>query len=187
MATSVSICSNALLILGAQPINSFDDANDRARIAANLYPQVRDEMIRAHAWNCAIKRVILAPDVSTPPFDYAYQFTLPGDWVRTLSVGEYGQEFDYRSEGRRILADTNTLPLRYVFSNTNEGSWDAGMIESVTMRMAARMAYAITQSAALSEQLAKESEYVLRRARAADGQDDPPVTFGDFPLLSSRY
>ncbi len=187
MATSVSICSNALLMLGAQTINDLDEGTDRARLAANLYPQVRDEMLRSHPWNCAIKRVVLAPDVAMPPFGYTYQFTLPSDWIRTLSVGDYGEEIDFRSEGRRILADTDTLKLRYVFHNTNEATWDAGFVESMQLAMAARMAYAITQSASLEELRVRELEMALKRARAADGQDDPPETLGDFRLLSSRY
>ena len=187
MATSVSICSNALLMLGAQTINDLDEDTDRARLAANLYPQVRDEMLRAHPWNCAVKRVVLSPDQAAPAFGYAYQFTLPSDWMRTLSVGDYGAEIDFRSEGRRILADTDTLKLRYVFHNTNEGTWDAGLVEAVTLAMAARMAYAITQSASLEQTRLQELEMALKRARAIDGQDDPPETFDDNRLLGSRY
>lgn len=187
MATSVSICSNALLMLGAQTINDLNEDTDRARLAANLYPQVRDEMLRAHPWNCAIKRVILSPDVEMPAFGYTYQFTLPSDWIRTISVGDYVEEIDFRSEGRRILADTDTLKLRYVFHNKNEGTWDAGFVETMQLAMAARMAYAITQSASLEELRVRELKMAMKRARAADGQDDPPDTFGDFRLLASRY
>jgi hypothetical protein len=38
MASSISICSNALLALGAHPINDFDEDTDHARLCANLYP-----------------------------------------------------------------------------------------------------------------------------------------------------
>lgn len=186
MTTSVSICSNALLLLGAQSINDLDESNDRAQLASNLYPTVRDNMLRAHAWNCAIKRVVLAPDATAPAYGYTYQFTLPSDWIRTLSVGDYGEEIDYRSEGRLILADTDTLYLRYVFSNTNEGTWDAGLVDCMTLAMAARMAYAITQSASLQQVRLQELDTALKRARAVDGQDDPPETLGDFPLLAAR-
>ncbi len=187
MATSVSICSNALLMLGAQTINDLNEDTDRARLAANLYPQVQAEMLRAHPWNCAVKRVILAPDEEAPAFDYSYQFTVPSDWVRNLSVGDYGSEIDYRSEGRKILADTDTLKLRYIFDNQHEETWDAALIHVTTLAMAARMAYAITQSASLEELRMADLQRALQRARAIDGQDDPPETLGDFRLLSSRY
>src|SRR5690348_6919352 len=101
MATDVSICSNALLMLGDSSIADFNEDNDRARLASNLFPQVRDAVLRLHPWNCAVKRTVLAPDATTPPevaIDWTYQFTLPDDWVRTLQVGAYGEEDDHRSE-----------------------------------------------------------------------------------------
>lgn len=187
MATRVSICSNALLMLGAQPINDLTEDLDRARLAANLYQSVRDDILRAHPWNCAVKRVVLSPDTAPPAYGYAYQFRLPSDWLRTLSVGDYGAETDYRSEGRMLLANENVLKLRYIFRNEDESSWDAMLVHCMTLAMAARMAYAITQSASLEQVRLQELEMALRRARATDGQDDPPETFGDFRLLNSRH
>lgn len=187
MATSVSICSNALLMLGAQPINDLAEDLDRARLAANLYPAVRDDMLRAHPWNCAVKRVVLSPDTTPPAYGYSYQFRLPSDWLRTLSVGDYGAESDFRSEGRMLLSDEDVLKLRYIFRNENESSWDAMLVQCMTLAMAARMAYAITQSASLEQVRLQELEMALKRARATDGQDDPPETLGDFRLLGSRH
>jgi hypothetical protein len=187
MATSVSICSNALLMLGAQPINDLAEDLDRARLAANLYPSVRDDMLRSHPWNCAVKRVVLSPETRTPPYGYAYQFMLPSDWLRTLSVGDYGAEIDYRIEGRAVLANEAALKLRYIFRNENESTWDAMLVHCMTLAMAARMAYAITQSATLEQVRMQELELALKRARAIDGQDEPPETFGDNRLLGSRY
>src|SRR5689334_28039 len=124
MATAVSICSNACLMLGADSINDFNEETNRAKIASNLYPQVRDAVLRSHPWNCAVARVALAPDTTAPAFDYASQFSIPDDWLRTLQVGLYGQEDDHRHEGRKILADVSVLYLRYIFRNDVEGSWD---------------------------------------------------------------
>jgi len=187
MATSVSICSNALLMLGAQPINDLDEDLDRARLAANLYPSVRDDMLRSHPWNCAVKRVVLSPDSTPPAFGYAYQFPLPPDWLRTLSVGDYGAEIDFRIEGRMLMADDSAPKLRYIFRNEVESTWDAMLIHCMTLAMAAGMAYAITQSTSLEQSRIQELQMALKRARAADGQDEPPETFGDNRLLGSRY
>lgn len=187
MATSVSICSNALLILGAQPINDLAEDLDRARLAANLYPSVRDDMLRSHPWNCAVKRVVLSPDTAPPAYWWAYQFPLPPDWLRTLSVGEPWAESDYRAEGRMLLSNESVLKLRYVFRNEVESSWDAMLVHCMTLAMAAHMAYPITQSATLAQVQLESLEKALKRARATDGQDDPPETLGDFRLLNSRY
>src|SRR5262245_9022978 len=126
MATSeVQICSNALLLLGAGTINSFDDDNDRTRLVSNLWPNAKDAILRLHPWNCAIKRSQLAPDSAAPPFDYTYQFTLPADCLRVLSVGEVGENPDYQIEGRRILFDESLLNLRFIYRNDDVPNWDA--------------------------------------------------------------
>lgn len=186
-ATDVSICSNALLMLGAQPINDLTEDSDRARLASNLYPTVRDALIRGFPWNCCIARVVLSPDATAPAFDWTYQFQLPGDFVKALAVGELGAEREFRIEGRKLLSDDNPCYLRYVFRNENTATWDDGLVNVLTLQMAAAMAYGITQSATLQDTLAKQAEVALRRAKAVDGQDDTPETLGDFHLLRSRF
>lgn len=188
MTTGVSICSNALLMLGAQTINSFSDASalDRAKLCANLYPTVRNKLLRSHPWNCAVKRLVLSPDVAPPAFGYSNQFQLPTDCLRVLEVCEGGANIDYRIEGRSIQANTSVLQLRYVFLNEDENTWDETLVELMTLAMAARMAYAVTQSAALEQSRMQELQMALRSAKAVDGQEEPPETLGDFPLLQAR-
>lgn len=183
-ATAVSICSNALLMLGAQTINALDEATERARLCSNIYETVRDDMLRAHPWNCSIKRIQLAPDATAPAFGYQYKFTLPGDWLRTLDIGDC---YDYRMEGRQILSNDASLNLRYVFKNVVESTWDATLVKVVTLAMAARIAYAVTQSTSMEQSRMQELDYELRKARAVDGQEEPPETLGDFPLLQARH
>ena len=186
MSTPVAICSNALLMLGDKPLSSFSEPTERARLASNLYPQVRDAILRSHPWNCAVKRVVLAPEATAPAFDYAFSFALPSDWLRNLQVGQYGREVDFKTEGRKILADENPLYLRYIYRNDVEATWDAMLIHGATLAMAAAMAYAVTKSASVRDSQLAELTGYLKQCRAVDGQDDPGETLGDFVLLSSR-
>lgn len=185
-ASAVSICSNALLLLGAKPINSLTDGSDGALLAQNLYPTVSDALLRAHPWNSTLKRVVLAPKVGAPAFDYAYAFALPGDWIRTWQVGERGARLDYRTEGRDILSDTNPLPLVYQ-RRPSEGDWDSQLLHLATLAMAASMAYAITKSNTVKEQFTGDYRAALIAAMATDGQDDPPETLGDSRLLAAGF
>ena len=189
MATGVSICSNALLMLGSQTINDFaDQLNlDRAKLCANLYPTVRDDMLRSHPWNCAIKRAVLAPDAVAPAFGYTHSFELPADFLRVLEVGTRNAQIDYLVEGRTIQANTTVLELRYVFRNEVENTWDAGLVKLLTLAMAAALAYPVTQSSALQQSFEQKLEMALKRARAVDGQEDPPQTLGDERLLRARF
>lgn len=182
MASSVSICSNALLSLGAQPISSLDtsgeDVLDRVRIAANLYPTVKAAVLRGHPWNCATKRVQLAPLTASPAFGYAYQFALPGDSLRVLSIGDEGQVGDFAIENNRLLCDENSVDLRYV-SDIEESEFDAQLVEVMEAAMAARMAYPITSSASMVQAMETRLELLMRRARASNGQEDTTETLGE--------
>lgn len=186
MTSSVSICSNALIRLGDKPISSFQDETDRANACANLYPSTRDAMLRAHPWNCAVKRVLLAPLSTAPAFDYAYQFQLPADWLRTIQVGARECSLDFTMEGQRILCDANSLPLVYIFHNIIESTWDDTLVDVMTARMASVLAYPITQSASMKQAMEAEFQIAFKQAKAVNGQDDRDETLGDFPLLANR-
>lgn len=194
MATAVSICSNALLRLGADPINSFDEADNSganiqfARLAANLWPTTRRRVLRSHPWNTAIKRVLLSPDATPPAFGFTARFQLPGDWLRTLAVGrDEHDRLDWRTENGFFLADEPEFPLVYVFDNDNPATYDASLVEALEMGMAAALAYPVTKSTSLAAELGGALREHLMIARAIDSQDDPPETFGDFPLQASRF
>lgn len=187
MTTAVSICSNALLMLGDNPIADFNEGTDKARLASNLWPMARDYVLRRHSWNCAIKRVVLAPDVVAPAFDYTSAFTLPGDCLRILSVGQEGERPRYRLENGKLLMDGTALHLRYVFRNDNPATWDALLVFAMTRVMRALFAYPITQSGSLEQLIESELTVTLREARAVDGLEDEPEAFDHSPLLEARH
>lgn len=186
-STAVSVCSNALLLLGQKPIASLGEQNDMAQLCNNLFPAVREEILRDHPWNCCIKRRNLAPDAEAPEFDFAYKFRLPEDWLRTLQVGTTHNPIEFRAEGRYLLADANPLPLRYVFNNTDVGSWDTKLIQCCTLLMAARMAYPVTASASMRESMLNEYLLAAKRARAIDGLDEPPEQMPTGSMYDSRF
>lgn len=187
MASSISICSNALLILGSQPINDFDEGTDFARLCSNMYPSVRNDLLRKHPWNCAVKRVVLSPSTTPPAFGFRNQFPLPGDLVRVLSVGEIHDDIAYRIEGSKLLANESTIKLRYIWRNEVESTWDEALVQLAETTMAAKLAYAVTGSASLRDSLTQEAAFLLRQARSIDGQEDPPEELGGYPTFESRF
>lgn len=187
MASSVSICSNALLALGAHPINDFVENTEHARLCSNIYPTVRNNLLRAHPWNCAIKRVVLSPVSTAPAFGFGFQFSLPGDLIRVLSVGEQHDDIPYRIEGKRLLANLQSVQLRYVFRNEDESTWDAALVNVAEATMQAKLAYAVTGSASLRDSLTQEAAFLLRQAKSIDGQEEPPEELGGYPTYDSRF
>lgn len=193
-ATAVSIASNALQRLGGATIASFDEAKDdganlqQVRLAASLWPTVRQAMLRAHPWNCATTRVLLSPDATPPAFGFARRFMQPTDWLRTLQVGDdEANPLVYRTEGRYFLSDEAALPLVYIADNQAPATYDAILLDVMELAMAQAMAYPVTKSTSLRDDLSAELEKMLRTARTVDGQDDPPETLGGSLLYAARF
>lgn len=187
MATSVvEICRNGLLLLGDAVINSFDDDNDRTTLVANLWPNALNAVLRAHPWNCSIKPLALGPEAVTYGFDHSHSFLLPGDWLRTVSVGRKGEFPDYEQAGGRIMMDESVCYLRYVYLNDNVASYDASLVSALEAYMAMLAAYPITKSASVQESMQKLYLHQLKMAKNIDGQENPSEDWGESPLLSAR-
>lgn len=187
-SSAISICSNALQLLGDDAIASFNASEGkRAALCGNLWPQARDMLLRSHAWPCIRKRVILAPETTAPDFDWAASFLLPSDWMRTLQIGYRGSALRFEHEGRRILADTSALPLVYASRVEDPAQWDSYLCDLACAEMVARLAYPITQSASLAELKRNEATTAMRLAKSIASQDNEPEDWGDSPFTDVRF
>lgn len=187
-STAIAICSNALQELGDDPINSFALAEGkRARTAGNLWPQVRNALMRAHPWTCLRRMAVLAPTNETPDMDWGYKFRLPSDWLRPLQIGERSSPIDHEIIGSHIYANTNVLPVKYIARIEDPASWDDLLVDLATAFMAWRLAYPITQSTTLSQEKRDTYSAMLRQAKSTNGQDNPADDWGDSPFTDIRY
>lgn len=116
-----------------------------------------------------------------------FQFSLPGDLIRVLSVGEPRDDIDYRIEGSRLLANVDVIRLRYIFRNEDESTWDTALVDVAEMTMQSKLAYAVTGSTSLRDSLAQEASFLLKQAKAVDGQEEPPEDLGGYPTYESRF
>ena len=169
MATEVSICSNALRKLGDDPITSLTDDTERARLCNAFYEPTRDAVLRAHPWNFAIERQALSKLVSTPIFDYAYEFTLPTSpyCLRVLKM-EY-EDYIFKIEGRKLLSDQGDAKILYIAQITDPAKFDPMFTELLTARLTAELAYAITGSNTLTKQMWEIYDSKISEARSIDG------------------
>ena len=76
--TDISICSDALILLGSTTISSFSEGTDLASACSRLYPDLRDTLISRYPWSWSLKKVKLARLATAPINEWKYAYQLPG-------------------------------------------------------------------------------------------------------------
>ena len=187
MATDVDIANSALNNLGASNINSLTEDSVAARICNQRYAFVRDAVFRAHPWNCLITRASLAQNSTAPTWQYTYAFSLPTDpyCLRVLRVEDLYT--DYKVEGRTIASDNSTMKIKYIGRVTDPNEYDMLLIECLSARLAADIAYAITNNNTLTATMWEMYNQKLSEARFVDATEGMPGTEGvDYGVLHSN-
>lgn len=183
--TETSIANSALAKLGAARIISLDDNTREALLLKEQFAKVRDDLLRSHPWNFAIKRAVLPALTTAPAYGFTYEYQVPSDCLRVLDINS--NDYEWAREGNKILTDSNDLAIRYVSQVTAPGSWDSNFCEVLATKLALDNCFAITQSTTLKESLLKEYNQKLREARSFDGQESGPTRTYAKEWLNSRY
>ena len=201
MSSVVAIINNALNIIGASNITDLGENSKTARVMNQMFENIRDDVFRAHPWNCLIRRANLAQSVDTPAFDYAYQYALPTDpyCLRVLEFQNGSMTYPYENlvgqgnkpffviEGRNILTDSGTARIKYVARITDPTQYDAGLTSVLAARLASEAAYAITGSTSVVQIADALYERKLREARFSDATEGGTVRLEASDFIEARF
>ena len=114
MSTSIEISSNALLLIGDEPINAFDEPGAGAQAAANLYQDAKETLLSWHPWSFALKEQYLSRLSQEPESltNLKYAFRVPVDSIRIWEIFPYSY---YEIVGQLIYSNEPTLLCRYIY------------------------------------------------------------------------
>lgn len=185
MTTSIEACSNALLLIGDNPISSFTEAGAGATAAANLYPHTYEKLLSEHPWSFALKEQYLsklsqAPDDETN-FSTAYQ--LPTDLIRLWAIMPHS---DYTIVGDLLYSNQNTLLARYIYK-PSEIVLPPHFVEALQYKLASDFAISVTENRSTSEHYARLAQLSLAKAKNIDSQGRPQIAIIDSPFTDARH
>lgn len=179
MSSLVEIANAALDLVGQSQIMTLDDQTAAAR-KANLH--IRDairEVLGVGKWTSAQNSASLAQLAEAPLFGWDYQYQLPGDYIRMVSVNDIDPD-DVRLDlwdirGRQLLTDETTVDLVYVCDLTLTGNdinaASPPLTECFKLKLATKLAWVFQQSRSLRESLLQEYSFKLRTALGADSRE----------------
>ena len=189
MASKVEICNRALQKLGAKRIVSLDDDSVSARSCNVAFEPVKLAILRAHTWNCAVKRFSLAEDSPAPAFGPAHSYTLPSDFLRLLPPDpeQNIDTLDWIIEGNKILtSDSAPLQGRYIANIDDPNLMDALLREAISSKMAAELAEELTQSNPKKADARSDYQAVIAEARRTNAIEKPAPKTADDSWVSVR-
>ena len=199
--TGVRICSDALLMLGAKAITSFNDGTDSSSVCDRLYPNVRDSTLTMYRWSFSMKKIALAQLVTAPGSYWRYAYQLPGDRLGnpmavypSSNVGS-PIEKDWEIQGDQLLTNIPAVFIDYQYS-VPEYAMPQYFVQLLKDQMAWHIAEAITeqqdkslrwQRVALGDPAENMRGGYFRQACQMDAQGNPSRVIEDYTLVAVRY
>jgi hypothetical protein len=198
-ASEVQIANLALQMLGAPSIISLTEDTLSAREMNLAFASVRDAELNRRRWRFSIVRTSLPALASTPDSDYAYQYQLPGNFIRLIEGGDIRAVVDlsdyrgsngaalYQIEGRRLLTNLPApLAIRYIARITDTGLFTPAFDMAFAASLALQTCEKITQ--ATQKQAACDVLYrkAIREAASANALELASEPQGDDTWVMAR-
>lgn len=118
--TDLSICSDALIMLGAAPLSSFTEGTDAAQACDRLYPDLRDALLARYPWSWTYKKTSLARLATAPINEFKYAYQLPGNILsgvqavfETSASNQNAINDGWEIYGDQLYTDLETVYIDY--------------------------------------------------------------------------
>jgi len=168
-AGALSICNEAINLLGGQTLTDFTDNTKAARLVEQFYTPAIAQTLRDYDWAFATKRSSeLAVLDDEPEFEWSYQYQLPSDCVRVISMSV---EADFEIEGTVLLTNMTEVYIKYIYLITDVSLFDSLFRRALVRRLAADMAYALTKKRSKEEELILLYDRAISKAKAKDRKE----------------
>lgn len=199
--SALSICSDALQMLGAKAISSFTEGTDEANVADSLYQDVKKQALLIYPWSFVYKKTALSQLLTNPTTEYKYQYQLPGDRigpprsVTTSATPGTNTIRNYRIFGDKLMTNETSIYIDYPY-DVQEFEMPVYFVQLMKYMMAWHLAMPITdqvekaqywQGVAVGSPDQNGRGGYTRIAMNIDGAGQPNFVIEDFPLISVRY
>ena len=185
MATDIDIASNALVLVGDEPINSFNDEGAGATAARNLYPSTKRMLLAHHPWSFALKEQNLNQTSQQPDqlTDFRYAYQIPPD---TIKIWRVMPQSWYVIVGQFLYSNSNELLMRYTH-DVDESLYPDYYQKTLEHLLAREFAQLVTENTSKSQYFAQTYKDNLASAMATDSQNAPEQPIIDSPFVDVRY
>jgi hypothetical protein len=154
--SKIQICNQALSLLGADAIRSFDENNKRARMCDVFFESTRNYLLTKFDWPFARKyaKLQLLAEEIVPADKYAYQ--LPNDCMIPRDLHPPGSYDPWSVHGRVLwcnISSEQEVFLYYTIQVMDTSLFSATFSNLLALALAVRICMPISQDKALASVL----------------------------------
>lgn len=194
--TPTAVCNMALRRIGAMRIDNFETENSAAAQACrDVFHKNRRMTLALHTWNGAKRTTQLTENTSITPTFMANAFTLPGDYVRMISVHPSDDPnatvpYEFINDATYdlvLVTDADSCYIKYIFDNYDLTTMSPGFHDALSFMLARDLAQALNKSAAMAELGDRAMRRMLVIAKSLDGLDTYPQEMAQGSWIKSRF
>jgi hypothetical protein len=199
--TDLSICSDALILLGASPISSFTEGTDSAQACDRLYPDLRDTMLSTYVWSWTLKKSQIARLSTDPINEWQYAYQLPGDMLSGVlavfesnSTTERSRRYGWEVYGDQLYTNMETVYIDYQAS-VSETKMPNYFVRLLRTALAGELAIVVTDQAAKADYFKAQAfgspgengrGGLMREAMNIDARGQSTQIVEDYSLIEVR-
>ena len=182
--SAVDICARALILIGADPITSFDDGTTESLVSVNMYEDLARASLVNARWRFSTNQAVLNRLTAAPTgrYDYAYQQATGTLMVHAVTVNDL--PIEYQIYGDKIYANTSAPDVviaDYTY-RANEEDWPSYFTIAVEYALATLFATSIARDANLASLMKQAANEAMAKARSLDAQQQTTRK-----LVTSRF
>tara|TARA_R100000805_G_C3608437_1_gene108897 strand:- start:471 stop:1091 length:621 start_codon:yes stop_codon:yes gene_type:complete len=199
--TDLSICSDALISLGASPLSSFTEGTDAAQACDRLYPDLKNTLLSTYVWSWTLNKIQLARLSTSPVNEWEHAYQMPGDHLtgalavfETDGTAQRSVRYGWEIYGDQLVTNMDTVFIDYQRTVT-EAKMPNYFVRLLRTALAAELAIVITDQATKADYfraLAYGSPGengrggLMREAMNIDARGQSTQIVEDYTLIQAR-
>jgi hypothetical protein len=182
---ALSICSSALILIGADTIETFEDGTNEALVAAQLYDNTLKSCLTEHRWNFAVDQKQASKLSTAPDNKWGVQYQLPSGLLMLDNTDPDWLKYELYNSERLYTDFDGELWIEGLF-RVDESLFPYPFREYLEYRLAAKFAIPVADDEVLADRMLAQAEAYQRKAKLADSKQRKGVGFKRFPFTQVR-
>ena len=186
--SALDIASRALVLIGAEPITSFESNSTEALVASNMYEDVVRSSLCIARWRFATEQATLNQLTETPTGRFAIAHQLPSDLLMLHTVTVNDNILGYTVYADKIFSDSSTsdvLVADYTF-RASETDFPSYFSLAVQYSLAGVFATAIARDDSLAQLMDGKADRLMAKARNLDSQQQTTRSLSTSRFATNR-